>query len=115
MAQDVLVIGGGLAGLTVTTALAARGLRVRILEARPRLGGRAGSFLDANSGLLLDTCQHVSMGCCTNFAAFCRTVGIAPLLRTQRRLHFLTPDRLLSTFQADPLPPPFHLGRAFLQ
>src|SRR5262249_2852606 len=69
---------------------------------------------DAASGQLLDVCQHVSMGCCTNFTHFCRTVGVAHLFRTQRRLYFLTPDRRLSLFAADPLPAPLHLARTFL-
>src|SRR5207245_1287569 len=109
MADRVVIIGGGLAGLAAATALAPRGLDVTLLESRSRLGGRAGSFLDAASGQLIDTCQHVSMGCCTNFAHFCRTVGIAHLLQPQPCLYFMTPDRHISRFQADPLPAPFHL------
>jgi squalene-associated FAD-dependent desaturase len=54
------------------------------------------------------------MGVCTNFAHFCRTVGIDHFLAPQRKLHFVTPDRLTSVFQADPWPAPFHLGRALL-
>jgi squalene-associated FAD-dependent desaturase len=115
MSDRVAIIGAGLAGLASATALAARGLRVWLLEARPRLGGRAGSFSDAGSGQLIDVCQHVSMGCCTNFAHFCRTVGIAHLLQPQPRLYFLTPDRRVSPFGADPLPAPLHLARSFLR
>ena len=37
---DVIVIGGGASGLAAATELARRGWRVRILEARARLGGR---------------------------------------------------------------------------
>ncbi len=104
-----------MAGLAAATALAERGLQVPVLEARGRLGGRAGSFLDTATGQVLDACQHVSMGCCTNFAHFCRTVGVAHLFRTQPRLYFMTPDRRVSPFAADRLPAPFHLARAFLR
>jgi zeta-carotene desaturase len=114
MSDRVLIIGGGLAGLAAATALAPRGFQVTILEARNRLGGRASSFQDPASDQLIDTCQHVSMGCCTNFAHFCRTIGIDHLLRRQPCLYFMTPDRRLSRFRADPWPAPFHLLRSFL-
>lgn len=110
----VLVIGGGLAGLATAAALAPRGFRVTVLESRQRLGGRAGSFTDPITGQMIDACQHVSMGCCTNFAHFCRTVGIEHYLAPQRKLYFVTPDGRTSVFKADPWPAPFHLGRALL-
>jgi squalene-associated FAD-dependent desaturase len=112
--NHVVVVGGGLAGLSCAVALAPRGFRVTVLESRQRLGGRAGSFTDPVSGQLVDACQHVSMGCCTNFAHFCKTVGIDRFLAPQPKLYFLTPDRLRSVFKADPWPAPFHLGRALL-
>jgi len=115
MSTKVLIIGGGLAGLAAATALAGRGSSVTILEARNRLGGRASSFQDAASGQLVDTCQHLSMGCCTNFAHFCKTVGIDRLLHRARELYFMTPDRRITRFAADPFPAPFHLLRNFFR
>ncbi len=109
---EVTVIGGGLAGLAAAAALAQRGFRVTVLESRQRLGGRAGSFADSTTGQLIDACQHVSMGCCTNLAHFFEIVGVGHLLSPQPRLHFVTPDRRRSVFSADPWPAPFHLGRA---
>jgi squalene-associated FAD-dependent desaturase len=115
MAERVAILGAGLAGLAAAAALAPRGFAVTLLEARSRAGGRASSFTDAVRGQMLDTCQHVSMGCCTNFAHFCRTVGIAHLLQPQPVLWFMTPDRRISRFAAGPLPAPLHLTGSFLR
>src|SRR5882724_9900286 len=102
MNEHILILGGGLAGLAAASALAPQGFQVTILESRNRLGGRAGSFTDAATGQVIDACQHVSMGCCTNFAHFCRTVGIDQFLAPQPKLWFMTPDGRSSVFKADP-------------
>jgi squalene-associated FAD-dependent desaturase len=96
-------------------ALGQRGFRVTLLEARNRAGGRASSFTDTASGQTLDTCQHVSMGVCTNFAHFCRTIGIAHFLQPQPILWFMTPDRRVSSLAAGRLPAPLHLAGSFLR
>jgi squalene-associated FAD-dependent desaturase len=114
MCERVLIIGGGLAGLAAATALAPRGYHITLLESRGRLGGRASSFSDVATGQLVDTCQHVSMGCCTNLAHFFRTVGVGDLIQPQPCLYFMTPDRRISRFQAGPLPAPLHLAGSFL-
>src|SRR6266849_565337 len=113
MGNRVAIVGAGLAGLAAAASLAERGFEVTIFESRGRAGGRASSFHDTASGQLVDTCQHVSMGCCTNLAHFCRTVGIAHHVRPQKTLYFMTPDRRVSRFRADPLPAPLHLARSF--
>lgn len=111
----MVVIGGGLAGLAAAQALGASGHQVIVLESRQRLGGRAGSFTDAKTGQMIDTCQHVSMGCCTNLARFFATVGVQHLLSRQAQLWFVTADGQCSRLTADRLPAPFHLARSFLR
>jgi len=113
MGNRVIVIGGGLAGLTAATALAPRGFQVTLLESRNRLGGRASSFTEPSTGQLIDACQHVSMGCCTNFKHFTQTVGIDHWIRPQPCLFFMTPDRRVSEFRPVPVPAPFHLAQSF--
>lgn len=106
---QVIIVGGGLAGLAAAAALGVRGLDVMLFESRPRWGGRASSFVDQGSGELIDNCQHVAMGCCTNFRHFCRLVEIDDLFRTESRLWFVEPSGRRSQLAAAPLPAPLHL------
>ncbi|MEQ8787552.1 MAG: hydroxysqualene dehydroxylase HpnE [Pirellulaceae bacterium] len=128
--NSVAIVGGGLAGLAAAAALARfaaernpeRNLerkpawKIELFESRRTLGGRAGSFLDPETGQLLDHCQHVGMGCCTNFADFCRQTGVDSLLRRDRVLHFFGPDgRRYDLSAARWLPAPGHLGPSLMR
>ena len=112
-ARDILGVGGGLAGLACAAALGARGWTVTLLESRNRLGGRASSFRDAQTGEWLDNCQHVSLGCCTNFTRFCQMVGIADLFHREDELIFIGPEGTRHVFAASSFPAPLHLAPAF--
>ena len=106
----VAIVGGGVAGLAAAAALAERGIAVELFEARRQLGGRAGSFFDAESGEWLDHCQHVVLGCCTNFFAFARRTGITGLLQREPVLHFFAADGKRFDMAASAwLPAPLHL------
>jgi len=109
----VVVVGGGLAGLAAASTLGQAGLNVTLLESRKSLGGRATSYVDAESGVLIDNCQHVSMGCCTNLKHLCAMLQIEDAFRTEHVLYFISPEGTCTRFQADPLPAPLHLSRAF--
>ncbi len=111
--QSVLVIGGGLAGLSSAVALAEAGLHVRLLEKRPHLGGRATSYT-LPDGSEVDNCQHVTLGCCTNLADFYRRVGAQGRIRFYGRLYFVDARGRRSTMEASPLPPPLHMAPSFL-
>lgn len=113
MTERTVIVGGGMAGLAAAVALAERGIAVTLLESRPRLGGRASSFLDKTTGTKIDNCQHVSLGCCTNFQHFCRTVGLDELFRTERELYFIGRDNVVNRLSADAVPAPFHLLFSF--
>jgi squalene-associated FAD-dependent desaturase len=111
----VVIVGGGLAGLAAAAALADDGLDIMLLEARRKVGGRAASFEDPVSGGLVDACQHVAMGCCTNFLDLCRRAGVADALRQDRTLFFVGPDgdRAACT-PSRRLPAPLHLAPLLL-
>src|SRR5688572_11475750 len=55
MRCDVLIIGAGLAGLTAAARLSAEGLRVTVLEARARAGGRVHTLSDGNIRVPLES------------------------------------------------------------
>jgi squalene-associated FAD-dependent desaturase len=110
--KSVIVIGGGLAGLSSAVALAEAGFRVRLLEKRPHLGGRAASYV-LPGGEHVDNCQHVTLGCCTNLEDFYRRVGAESQIRFFDRLVFAAPDGRRGAIAASALPPPLHMAASF--
>ena len=111
MSIDVVVVGGGFAGLSAATALAERGARVLVLEARPTLGGRATAFTDPSTGERVDNGQHVLFGCYHETFRFLRRIGAESSVRLQSRLSIGVVDRhgSRSRLACPPLPAPFHL------
>jgi squalene-associated FAD-dependent desaturase len=79
----IVVIGGGLAGITAAIALAESGADVSLLEARPRLGGATCSF--NRDGLIVDTGQHVFLGCCSAYRGLLAKLGMTDHAPLQRR------------------------------
>ncbi len=110
----VIVVGGGLAGLSAAVRLADRGADVTVLEARPRLGGATHSF--NRDGLTLDNGQHVFLRCCTAYRGFLDRLGVASLTTMQPRLDVsvLRPGAPAARLRRANLPAPAHLGPALL-
>jgi hydroxysqualene dehydroxylase len=108
---DVAVIGGGFAGLSAATALAAQGRRVIVLEARPGLGGRATSFTDPATGERVDNGQHLLIGGYHETFAFLRRIGTSEAVRLQPQLavDFIDRNGERSRLQSLALPSPLHL------
>jgi hydroxysqualene dehydroxylase len=108
---DVIVVGAGFAGLSAAVRLAKGGRRVLVLEARPRLGGRATAFADAETGELVDNGQHVLLGCYRETFAFLRDIRAIDHIRLQPQLSVTMIDRegRRSRLACPSLPPPLHL------
>ena len=111
MSDEILIIGGGFAGLAAGVALAQAGRRVRLLEQKPQLGGRASSFFDPATGSLVDNGQHLFMGCYHQTIEFLKTIGTLDRVRFQPGLSvkFLESDGALSALSCPRLPAPWHL------
>ena len=111
----VAVVGGGLAGLAAGSALAASGMQVTLFERRPYLGGRASSYQHPGTGEIVDNCQHVLLGCCTNLIEFYARTGVADRIRWYDHLTFLEPGGRASEIGPSALPAPLHTTPAFLR
>ncbi|TAM80648.1 MAG: FAD-dependent oxidoreductase [Acidobacteria bacterium] len=111
MPDDVLIIGGGLAGLAAGVALAEGGCRVRLLEQKPYLGGRARSFRDTATGSVIDNGQHLFMGCYHSTLKFLEAIGTSQTVTfdPQLRVRFLDVDGKLSELRCPSFPAPWHL------
>jgi len=111
----VAIAGGGLAGLSAGCALAEAGFRVTLFERRPYLGGRASSYQHPGTGEIVDNCQHVLLGCCTNLLDFYRRAGVQDKIRWYEKLTFLEPGGRASVIAPSALPAPLHTALAFLR
>lgn len=100
--KDVLVVGGGPAGLSAAIEAAARGHRVQLIEAGPRLGGKAwASALPPEKGAFAEFAAYL--------AARAETAGIGVTLdRTLSVEDALgsSADVIVWAVGATPLPPP---------
>lgn len=113
--HDVAVVGGGLAGLSTACALSESGYRVHLIERRPYVGGRASSYEHPGTAEVIDNCQHVLLGCCTNLIAFYKQLGVADRIRWFDRIAFIEPGGRQSLLRSGTLPAPLHNAVAFLQ
>jgi len=108
---EVIVIGGGLSGLATAAALGDSGHRVRVLEARPFLGGRATSY-EAGSETI-DNCQHILLRCCVNLINFYERLGVEHDIRYYPEYVFIEPSGRRSVMRAGALPAPLHFTGSF--
>lgn len=114
MRQCVTIIGAGVAGLAAACALSDSGYKVRLLERRPYVGGRASSYEHPGTGEIIDNCQHILLGCCTNLIDLYRRLGVQDEIFWSGAVTFIEPGGRRSVLSPTALPAPLHTGWSFL-
>ena len=111
--RRIAIVGGGLAGIAAALKLADADCQPIIIETRKILGGRATSFVDPRSGEVIDNCQHVLMGCCTNLIDLYDRLGVLDKIDWHRKLYWTHSHGEIDCVKASRLPAPFHLALSF--
>jgi squalene-associated FAD-dependent desaturase len=111
--RSVIVVGGGVAGMSAACAIASSGPKVTLVERRSYLGGRASSYLHPGVNEVIDNCQHVLFGCCTNLVGFYERLGVQEKIHWTRDMTMIEPGGRRSVlgpsgFGPFYLPAPFH-------
>jgi zeta-carotene desaturase len=107
--KSVIVVGGGVAGMSAACALAEAGLRVKLVERRGYLGGRASSYRHPGVDEVIDNCQHVLFGCCTNLIGFYRRIGVAERVHWTNAMTMIEPGGRRTLLKSSWwLPAPLH-------
>ncbi|HJU04569.1 MAG TPA: FAD-dependent oxidoreductase [Nitrospiraceae bacterium] len=105
MKRTVLIIGGGLAGITTALRLSARGYRVTIVEQSHTWGGR----VTAGSPAQIDPLPVVLLGCHHATQALLHTLGTAARVNWTSKLsfEFVTPWRAAARLCRPLVPAPW--------
>lgn len=82
----VAIVGAGLAGLATAVELADAGWEVEIFESRPFVGGKVGSWVDAD-GNHVEMGLHVFFGCYYHLFDLMQKVGAGENLRLKEHTH----------------------------
>lgn len=108
---DVLIIGGGVAGLAAAVDCSSHGLSVLLVEQKPRLGGRTHSFIHQETGNEVDNGQHVMMGCYHSTLKFLKLIDRLDRVEIQKNLSitFRRSSQRPSTLAAVGLPAPLNV------
>lgn len=109
--KKIIVIGGGFAGLSAASFLVNSGNKVDLIEASPKLGGRAYSFYDDETKSVIDNGQHILMGCYIETLKFLKLIGAEKNFSYQERLkvNFLNDNGKQFRLEATQLFYPFNL------
>jgi zeta-carotene desaturase len=112
---SVTIVGAGVAGLAAGCALADAGYRVQLLERRPYVGGRASSYEHPGTSEVIDNCQHILLGCCTNLIDLYRRLGVDDQIAWFQRFTYIEPGGRTSVLEPSWLPAPMHTAISFMR
>jgi hydroxysqualene dehydroxylase len=112
---SVVVVGGGLAGVSAALDCARAQKSVTLVEVRPRLGGAVYSF--ERDGLWLDNGQHVFLRCCDAYRDLLARLGTTEdtVLQDRLAIPVLAPGRSPAWLRRTGLPAPLHLAGSLLR
>ncbi len=94
--------------MSAACSLAEAGLRVQLVERRGYLGGRASSYRHPGVDEVIDNCQHVLFGCCTNLIGFYTRIGVEKKIHWTRTMTMIEPGGQRSALGPSWLPAPLH-------
>ena len=109
MAQPVLVVGGGWAGLSAAATLCAHKIPVLLLESARQLGGRARSIRVGDT--IVDNGQHLMIGAYQSLLTLMQKIGVAPddaFERLPLVLQLYRGNKISLRLKAARLPAPFN-------
>lgn len=112
----ILIIGGGLAGLSSAVFLSKAGYEVEVIEASPNLGGRTRSFVDEISDTEIDNGQHILMGAYKATFEYLKLIKSENLLTYQNSLevNFINSSQQIFSLKSPNKFYPMNLIRALL-
>jgi len=103
---DVIIVGGGLAGISCALGLRGSGLNVMLFEESGSPGGRARSWIDGKSGDLIDLGAYAIHSECINLLALLRQLGTHKRIvwQADRLIRLIGKDRFVAGNTAPALP-----------
>ncbi len=109
--KSCLIIGGGFAGLSSAVFLSEKKIQINLLEASPKLGGRAYSLTHPQLNDSFDNGQHILMGCYEETISFLKKIGSYENLIVQDSLEidFVQPGGIVHPLKSPKHFYPFNL------
>lgn len=73
--SEVIIVGGGIAGITLSIELLKQNIPHILIEAKKNIGGRAFSFVDTQTNSTIDNGQHLLSSAYNNFFNLIKSLG----------------------------------------